>query len=68
MWRKGPAVRRRRSGEVEGMTMHSAIEVAAVKAQVQHIIRNLRATLDDLEAEIRKLPDPESDDDGEVDG
>lgn len=40
----------------EALTLQTAIEVASVKAQVQHIVRNLRATLDELEGEVAKLP------------
>lgn len=39
------------------MTLRSAIEVASVKAQVQQIVRKLRATLDELEHVAGQLPD-----------
>lgn len=39
------------------MTLRSAIEVASVKAQVQQIVRKLRATLDELEHLATQLPD-----------
>jgi hypothetical protein len=35
------------------------VEVAAVKAQVQGIVRRLRSTLAELEEEIGKLPETE---------
>jgi len=46
-----------RAGEHEAATLRSAIEVAAVKAQVQQIVRRLHLTLDELETEIERLPD-----------
>lgn len=46
-----------RASQHEAATLQSAIEVAAVKAQVQAIVRRLHNTLDELEAEIDLLPD-----------
>lgn len=43
--------------EHESLTLRSAIEVASVKAQVQQIVRKLRATLDELEELTGQLPD-----------
>jgi hypothetical protein len=49
--------RREKAAETSANTTRSVVEVAAVKAQVQGIVRRLRSTLDELEAEIGQLPD-----------
>ena len=64
----GVAFRRRRSNQQSvdsAATLKSVVEVAAVKSQVQALVRKLLSTLDELEVEIGRLPD--DDDDGSGD-
>ena len=59
----------RRRGIPEDVAMKTALEVAAVKAQVQAIIRRLRTDLNELESSVGQLPGEEGgDDDERVDG
>lgn len=58
---------RHHRGIPEDVALRTALEVASVKAQVQGILRRLRADLDELEHEMGRLTDSDLDSDSDSD-